>query len=383
MATDSRWPLAGFYACYFAVLGVWLPFWPLYLSHLGHSAETIGILTALAQWIKIPAPPLWGRVADRGAGRHTVILYTCLATLLAFCLFFLDHGLLWLALATVLYSLFHAAPLSLTDSLAMELCVRRRWDYGRIRLWGSWGFVVLTLMAGPMTDAWGIGIVPFVIAVLLLTGFLFAMRLPRLEVHPWTGPAPAIFDRPEVRWFYFSAFLMQFSHGAYYGFMSLHLQQHDFSRTAIGLLWAVGVVAEVGLMHRSQSLLDRFGISRLLTFSLLMAVVRWTLYASTLQVGLLLAGQLLHAFTFGAFHIAAVRRVYDMAPVNGRGAAQGWLSGLSYGAGGGLGMAVSGVLFDSRGSQILFGVMALAALAGVAASHRSALLFVHREPAHV
>ncbi|MBF0126039.1 MAG: MFS transporter [Magnetococcales bacterium] len=382
MTTTSRWPLAGFYACYFAVIGVWIPFWPLYLAHLGYGAQTIGLLTALMQWIKIPAPPLWGRLADRGS-RHTVIVLTCIAAFCAFTLFFLGTGVGWVVVATTLYSLFHAGPLALTDSLAMELCVQREWDYGIIRLWGSWGFILFSLGVGPLTDQWGMEGVPWTIALLLLLSCLFALKLPRTTSPPWSGPAPALFDRADVRWFYFASLLMQFSHGAYYGFMSLHLQQQGYSRTAIGLLWALGVAAEVGLMVFSKPLLARFGVSRVLTFSLLMAAMRWSLYATTVDLHVLIAAQLLHAFTFAAFHIAAVRRVYEMAPVHGRGTAQGWLSALSYGAGGGMGMALSGLIFDRLGYEILFAIMALAALAGVGASHRSGILFHRWEHAHV
>ncbi|MBF0190524.1 MAG: MFS transporter [Magnetococcales bacterium] len=380
LTTPSRWPIMGFYACYFAVVGVWIPYWPLHLASLGYSAQAIGLLTALTQWIRIPAPPLWAGLADRGC-RYTVILTTCVGSLGAFCLFFLDSGPVWILAVTVLFSIFHTGPLALTDATAMELAVKHRWDYGRLRLWGSWGFILFSLAVGPLSDRLGLETVPVVIALLLGATALCAAALPRSPAH--TGqqtPLTTLFARPDVRWFYFSAAMMQFSHGGYYGFMSLHLQQHDFNRTTIGLLWAVGVLAEVLLMNRSQAILDRFGVARLLTFSLLVATVRWCLYAATTEIILLACAQLLHGFTFGTFHVASVRRVHDFAPPDARGTAQGWLSALSYGMGGGLGVAISGVFFQRFGHEALFLTLAFAALVGTLASRHAATLLAARPP---
>ncbi|GAB0056555.1 putative 3-phenylpropionic acid transporter [Candidatus Magnetaquicoccaceae bacterium FCR-1] len=366
-----RWPIAGFYACYFAVVGVWIPYWPLYLAHLGHGAQTIGLLTALTQWIRIPAPPFWGHMADRG-GRHPVILGTSLGALAAFSLFFMDSSLLWIFGVTVLYSLFHTGPLALVDATAMEQSIARHWDYGRLRLWGSWGFIVCSLGGGPLSDQFGLGAIPMLIALLLALTALCTTWLPRTSIRHdagirfWT-----LFERTDVRWFYFSATMMQFSHGGYYGFMSLHLQHQGFSRTAIGLLWAIGVLAEVMLMRHSRAWIERVGVARLLTLSLLLATLRWSVYATTVELVWLVGAQLLHAFTFGAFHVASVRRVHDFAPESARGVAQGWLAALSYGVGGGMGMALSGVLLEQAGHTAMFGMLALAAGVGTLASRRS------------
>ncbi|MBF0271619.1 MAG: MFS transporter [Magnetococcales bacterium] len=378
LTTPSRWPIAGFYACYFAVVGVWIPYWPLHLASLGYGAQSIGLLTALSQWIRIPAPPLWAAWADRGS-RNTVILATCVGALGSFCLFFVDSGPLWILAVTVVYSIFHTGPLALTDATAMELAVAHRWDYGQLRLWGSWGFILCSLGVGPLSDRVGLEVVPVVIALLLGATVLCATGMPRMPVPRGERiPLTTLFARHDVRWFYFSAAMMQFSHGGYYGFMSLHLQQHDFNRTTIGLLWAVGVLAEVLLMNRSQAILARFGVARLLTFSLLVATIRWTLYATTTEIILLACAQLLHGFTFGTFHVSSVRRVHDFAPPRARATAQGWLSALSYGMGGGLGMALSGVIFQRFGHAAMFLTLALAALIGTLASQRAANLLAAR-----
>ncbi|MBF0448164.1 MAG: MFS transporter [Magnetococcales bacterium] len=336
MTTGTYWTLSGFYACYFAVLGVWIPFWPLYMSHLGHNAEAIGLLTALALGIKVLAPPIWGGLADRGS-RHRVIVFTSFAAAVTASMFLFGTTLSLLLIATGIYSFFHTGPLALVEVTTLEVVTRHNADYGRVRLWGSWGFILLSLAMGQITDYWGLGMVPGILVLLLLMGGILSLFLPQGETHPQQiePGARRLFRRPEVRWFYLTTLLMQLSHGAYYGFMSIHLHQNGFSKTAIGLLWSLGVLAEVAFMMRTRPLLLRFGLSAILTGSLILASLRWGIYALTLYWPLLIIGQLLHGATFGAFHVASVQRVFEMAPHGTRATAQAWYSALSFGVGGG------------------------------------------------
>jgi MFS transporter, PPP family, 3-phenylpropionic acid transporter len=372
----TYWTLSGFYACYFAVLGVWIPYWPLYMADLGHSPESIGLLAALALGIKVLGPPVWGRLAD-GGSRHRVIVLTSFGAAAASGLFLLGNSLYLLLIAAVIYSFFHAGPLALVEATTLETVSRHGGDYGRIRLWGSWGFIVFSLGLGPVSDYWGVGLIPATLVILLAAGGLLTLFLPQGEPRPSQDDVNArkLFHRPEVRWFYLTAFLMQFSHGAYYGFMSLHLANHGFSKTAIGLLWSLGVLAEVIFMMRSGPILARFGLSAVLTGSLMLATVRWGIYSVTLFWPLLIFGQILHAATFGAFHVASVQRVFNMAPHASRGTAQAWYSALSFGVGGGIGLLGSGFLFERIGAGPLFAIMAGVAGLGVVVSVRASRYF--------
>lgn len=375
MPPKTYWILAAFYACYFGVIGIWLPYWPLYLKSLGLDGSAIGLLFALSQGIKVLAPPLWGGMADRG-NRRQVLILTSFATWAAFCLFFLGNSFPFLVTVTLIYSFIQAGPLSLAETTTMEQVMRHGGDYGRIRVWGSLGFIAASLALGPITDRWGVTPTLWAIALLLLAASLLALETPQPEP---SGPHDrhanrlrTLFRRPGVAWFYLGALCMQFSHGAYYGFFSLHLEQNGFSRTLIGLLWSLGVAAEVAVMTQSRWVLKHAGVSSLLTLSALLAAVRWWIYATTLVWPMLLFAQLLHAFTFGTFHIAAVRRTYDAAPPGGRATAQSWYGALSFGLGGSLGLLLSGQLFQEYGAETLFALMTLMALLGTLACWRSA-----------
>lgn len=385
----SLFALSGFYACNFAVLGVWIPYWPLYLESHGHGAATIGLMLSLSLVAKLLSPPLWGRLADKGS-RYRVIVGSSTAACLVSPLFFYGDSLPLLLTGVLAFSLLQNAQLSLVEATTLETIQRHNGrnsthpplDYGRIRIWGSWGFVLFALGLGPIIDRWGLFLVPWVLVGLLLIGAVVSLFLPTEEPNPTHTISPALFSLPSVRWFYLAALLMQFSHGAYYGFLSLHLADHDFSLGAIGLIWTVGVVAEIVLLRYSGPLLARFGVSRLLSLSLGMAIIRWSLYAIPPPTWpILLVGQLLHAFTFGAFHVAAVRRTFEMAPQTSRATAQSWYTALSFGLGGGIGILVCGQLYDPVGVEKIFALMAGGAALGLLSMRHASRLFVEERAA--
>ncbi|MBF0137697.1 MAG: MFS transporter [Magnetococcus sp. DMHC-1] len=363
--------LGGYYFFYFAVLGVWIPYWPLYLKELHLDPRGIGLLLALPLAMKVLGPPVWGTLADGGA-RRGVIVVTSFATVATYALFFFGVDFWFLLLVTTLYSFFLAGPLALVEATTMETVIRTGGDYGRIRLWGSLGFIIFSVMLGMVLDRWGTPPLLWVIGGLLLADAVLSLFLPPPESQPQTARSRhqtrLLLTTPGLPWFYLAAVLMQFSHAAYYGFLSIHLEHHGFSHKAIGILWALGVAAEVVLLHYSGYWMQRLGPSRILTASIVIAALRWSIFATTLDWPLLILAQIFHGFTFGTYHVAAIRRTHEAAPAQVRASAQAWYVAFAYGIGGGLGMTLSGYLYNALGARPLFAIMALAALIGAGAS---------------
>ncbi|HIJ82671.1 MAG TPA: MFS transporter [Magnetococcales bacterium] len=370
--------LAGFYAFYFATLGIWMPYWPLYMSYAGHGPAAIGAITSLSMAIKLLGPPVWGRLADRSNSRKKIIIATSLGSLLSSSLFIFDSRFVVLAIGVALLHFFLVGSIALVETTAMETVTRHQWDYGRIRLWGSGGFILLALGLGPLTDRWGLWLVPWSLTFFLLLQTLIATGLPDSDIPPVANPSPppSLFYPREKLWFNLMGLLMQMSHGTYYGFMSIHLENNGFSKTSIGALWSLGVVAEIGILALSNTILNRFGVSFILVGSLFLAACRWFIYSQTLAWPLLILGQLLHAFTFGTFHIAAIRRVFETSSPEYRATEQSWFSSISYGAGLGIGLLLSGILFDHIDAQALFALMSGFALAAL----RHTRLFTAKAP---
>jgi PPP family 3-phenylpropionic acid transporter len=192
------------------------------------------------------------------------------------------------------------------------------------------------------------------------------VRDPDPEPHPPDQQSlGSILRRPAIIGFFLAVFLMQASHGPYYAFYSIFMKDQGYSETLIGQLWALGVLAEVGLFVVMHHLLDRFGARRVLVASLVLAALRWWLIGNFVDsLALLLVAQLLHAATFGTFHAAGIHLVHHYFRGRHKGRGQALYSSVSFGAGGAVGSLASGYAWQGMGPALTYGVAALVALLG-------------------
>ena len=364
--TLPYWRLSGFYFCYFALLGGTYPYWALYFQSLGYDPEQIGLLLALPMATKIIAPNLWGWLADR-SGRHLdVIRLGSALALLCFVGITLSPPFGWLLVVMTSYSFFWNAVLPQHEAITLRFLHAAPERYSQLRLWGSIGFIVAVVAAGRGLDDFGIGAFPL-IGVGLLAGILGAsLLIPR--------PPPAskttadslgrAARQPAVIAFLAAGVLMQMAHGAYYSFFSIYLVDNDYSRTAVGLLWCVGVVAEVVIFLVMHRLLPRLGVRFILLASLLLAALRWLAIGHGVELlGLLIAAQCLHAFSFGTFHAAAIETLRRLFTPGTQGGGQALYGALSLGAGGALGSWLAGRYWNLGASVVFDGAAVVCMLA--------------------
>lgn len=361
--------LSGFYFFYFALLGALVPYWSLYLKDFQLSAEEIGFLMALIHVSRILAPNLWGWLADVSGQRLRIIRYGAGLTWLIFLgIFWQDSfwGFAWVMLG---FSFFWNAVLPQCEVLTLQHLGERREGYSRIRVWGSVGFVLAVLGVGALLDWLGLRELPWILLILMALIWLNSLSLPApaQNKHPAPSLAKGHFlkrlSQPQVMIFFLVFFLVQFSHGPYYTFFSVLLQEMGLSASLIGLLWSLGVVAEILLFIYMPRLMRRFNLRQLMLSSLLLTVLRWSLIAFWPEVWpLLLFAQILHAASFGSLHavgIALVQRYFCTA-TQGRG--QALFSSAGFGAGGAAGALLSGWAWDLWGSLWVFAVAALISL---------------------
>jgi PPP family 3-phenylpropionic acid transporter len=375
------WRLSSFYLFYFAALGALIPFWTLYLSSLGFNSIQIGQLMAIPTATKIIAPYIWGWLGDHMGKRMAIVRTGSLLAFLTFLLvfWFTDYG--GLALAMSLFSFFWNAVLPQVEVVTFHYLKDETPKYSRIRVWGSVGFVVAVTALGYVVDSLGPSSILPVLALLYLGIWAASLLIPENEEEPSTSDEPlksigSFLLQPGILAFFSACLLMQMSHGTYYTFYSIYLESQGYSKSLIGELWALGVVAEVVVyiffMHAA---LMRFGAIRLLMFSLLLAALRWILIGSfSAYLPVLLFAQLLHAATFGIFHAAAIHSVHHRFPRMLLGRGQALYSSVSFGLGGTLGSLSSGYLWEYFGSFTSFFVSALLALAAfwiIYAAYRS------------
>ncbi|NVK41293.1 MAG: MFS transporter [Oceanospirillaceae bacterium] len=374
--------LSGFYLFYFALLGAIVPFWPLYLKSFDFDARTIGVLMAIVQASRIVAPNLWGWLADRTGRRIEIVRFGSGMTALAFlAIFWADTapGIGWVMFG---FSFFWNAVLPQFEVITLRQLGDRHARYSQVRVWGSVGFIATVLGLGWLLDVTGIALLPWVMMVLMLliwcNSWLVGQPPGRPEARHTGERFLGTLIKPQVLAFYAVCFLVQFGHGPYYTFYSLLMESLDYSRGQIGLLWALGVIAEVVVFLFMYRLVQRFGLRHLMLASLWLCVLRWTLTAWLPEVlPLMLLAQTLHAATFGVLHATGIALVQQFFDDRSHGRGQALFSSVGFGAGGACGALVSGVLWESQGSSVTF----MAAAAASAVAILLATLWIHPEKA--
>ena len=367
--------LSSFYFTFFGALGIFLPYFSLWLVGRGLLPSEATRILSIVPLMALVVPPLTGLVADARRLRVWLLRILSLATFVAFLGFFAARARIELYAATALFAFFRAPLTSLADAATLAHVRHHGGSYGRIRLWGSLGFLVAVAVAGAMIERGGltvlVGISAWALGACAAVAFLLPAP-PPVERKGVVGAWLHLLADGEWWIFFVACVLAQMATAAYDSGFSLHLSGLGFGGRFIGAAWAIGVAAEIGLMAASPWLFARVSAARLFALSLATAAVRWTLLARVTSAGAILCLQPLHGITFGLFWIAGVTLVRDRghaAPT----AAQGMFS-AAVGTGSLVGMNLAGLLLERGGGRLLYTVAGACA----AAATVGALLYERR-----
>jgi MFS transporter, PPP family, 3-phenylpropionic acid transporter len=365
--SQLSWRLAGFYGVYFILIGFVSAFWPLWLKDRGISETEIGIILASGVFAKVFVSPTIAHLADRRGERKglMIVLAFCAATV--FSVFQFAEGFWSILVVTVLFFMAWSSILPLGESLTMLNAKAKGLDYGRLRLWGSIGFIVATAGGGIILTNRSVDTVHWLILGSAVAVFAICWLLPNTKVEQSDqGKAPLLTMLTNGRFVLFIAAcaLIQSTHAIYYGFGTIHWKNIGYNETVIGALWAEGVVAEIILFIYGTHLIARLGATRLILLGGLAAVVRWTVTGLSDDLSVLIVVQLLHAFTFGATHLGAIHYISETVAPNRSATAQSLYAVAVSGVAMAMGMAASGKLYTlfSGGAYL---VMAGVGVAGV------------------
>lgn len=361
------WRLSGFYFFYFALLGGTAPFLALYFDHLGFSPARIGELIAIPMLMRCLAPNLWGWLGDHTGRRLLIVRLGALCTLVCFAGIFLSQSYAWLALTMATHAFFWHAVLPQFEVITLAHLREQAARYSQIRLWGSIGFIVAVVGLGLLFEWLSLDAYPAALVAIMAGIVISSFWVPNAQ--PLLSPnalEPEGFlrqlRRPGILAFYLCVGLMQLSNGPYYTFLTLHLEGVGYSRGAIGLFWALGVVAEILLFLVMARLLQRYSLRAVLLASFLITAVRWLLLGNLAQyLPVLLLAQCMHAATFGAFHAACIHFVQRSFADSQQGQAQALYVSLA-GIGGALGALYAGYSWKSLGPAWTFAIASLVAL---------------------
>ena len=365
MSTLPYWRLSGFYFFYFAFVGAMTPFWGLYLKSLAFTALQIGVLMSLLQVMRIFAPNIWGHIADHTGKRTTIVQIAAVGSVLMFVGVFFGDSFWWLFAVMAALGFFWSASLPLVEAMTLSHLGERIDAYGRIRLWGSIGFMVMVVGLGYALDYLPITWLPWAVLLIMLGIVAFARAIPESIILPYHTdhiPVWEIVRKPEVASLLIACLLMAATHGPYYTFYSIYLVDHGYDKSTVGWLWALGVLCEIGIFLIIPRLFARVTLRRLILISFSMAVVRFLIIAWGVESAWLIWGaQTLHAFTFGTYHAAAVGLIHQHFQGRHQARGQALYTSIAYGIGGALGGLASGISWDSLGSSWTFTLAAVSA----------------------
>jgi len=363
--------LSTYFGAYFLYMGAYVPYFALYLAARGFGAGEIALVMAMPQVARIAAPSFWGWLADRtGAARAIVVASGC-AVVAGYLLVRAADGAPAVALVMLVMSLASAGAMPIVESITLASLEGRGGRYGPIRMWGSIGFIAAVLGTGAWLDAHApqtlLGVIVALAALALGAAFLLPAARPATAAGGGETRLADVLRRPDVIALLAACSCMSAAHGALYGFFSLHAQALGYSKTAIGTLWTLGVLAEIAVFLAWPQLVRRYSLRGLLIASFLCAALRFAAIGwATDVIVVLVAAQLLHAATFGVFHAASVAAVHRLFTGRLQARGQTLYSSLSYGLGGGAGLLIAGASWEALGAGWSFTLSSVFALAGAA-----------------
>lgn len=357
-------PFAALSAVYCAHGALMNPFLPLWLKSLGLSLVTISVLTSIQAATRMFAPYAWGALSDRTGERARLMQWGAGFALIASGGLWWNGGFWWLGLVLLIVYLQTSGMMPMTEAAVAHVVSRGGvFDtklYGRVRLWGSLGFMVAVMAAGAWYEHVGVASFPLIVSLSLLALLVFAFRMPDVkeqhaDVQSISMPILPVLAQPVVRWFFASAFFHILSHMGIYSFFSLYLDSLGYSKTMIGVLWAVSVTVEIGWFFTQSRWMPRLSLSGWLVLCAGVMALRMGVTASMASVLWLLAVmQALHALTFAAHHSACIALVSHHFPGSLRGRGQALYTVIGYGVPGVIGGLAGGQLSTSWGLQSVF-----------------------------
>jgi len=354
------------YFLYFGIMGIFLPYFNLYCYHLDFTGFQIGTLSAIRSVALILFPLIWGALADRFQIRRPIyILCNFLSTAIwVFYLYTVDFFAM--LVITVFYGIFYTPIISFLEAFTMDVLGKEKKSYGRIRGWGSFAFIMTVIIVGKVIDRYSMETILVLIFAGSVLQALISTKIPKIQVEKkgtFALQAKALLTR-RIIVFLFCAFLMLVSHATYYGFFSIHLENLGYGNIFIGFAWALASISEIIIMIKSESIFKHFTLENVLIFSFMVAALRWfTLFFAVSPI-IILSLQILHAVTYGTFHIASILYIDSLAPDETKTLGQAVNNATTYGLGLMVGFFINGYLFEIMGLFSLFMISSIIALAG-------------------
>ena len=352
------WRLSRFYFFYYFFVGLFVPYWGLYLQSKSFTAFQIGVLLSLFQISRIFAPNFWGWLADHTNKRARWIRLASFIGCLGYIGVFWADSFFLIFLVMMSMSLFTSSTIPLAESLTLSHLASTNGSYSNIRLWGSVGFIIASFFLGILIDSYSVSILVWALLFTQLIILCLSFSIPDKKFKLIGDTKRSIFKilkKPEVISLLIGCALMDSSHGLLYNFYSIFLKEQGYSSSLIGILWSIGVIFEIFIFILMPKILSKFHLKEVLLISLFLAVIRFFLIGNYVDIlWVLILAQTLHAATFGSFHVASVELVSMHFNREHHSRGQSIYNSITYGLGGTIGGLGGGFMIDQYGAASTF-----------------------------
>lgn len=363
--------LGGFYFFYYSIVGTFMPYWNLYLQDQGFNYQEIGHLSSIAIVTRFFAPLVWGWIADKSGKRMLLVrLATWMESCIWLAIFIVPNTFQSIALLMLIFSFFQNAILAQFEGVTLFwLGDQKAKLYGKIRKWGSVGFIVGVFTIGAILEIVPISMLPILLLIIASLAFVWSFTIREPDSAPtsqkYLESLLPVLKHPTVAAFFAIEFILLFSHAPFYSFYSNFLKSLNFSTTEIGFLWAMGVFAEIFMFSIASKIFQRFSWRSLVIVCLLVTSIRWMLVAvfSHYFIGQLFA-QCLHAFSFGLFHLIAMRVIFQNFSAGQQGRGQALYSTM-WGLGVAFGSVLAGHFWKTFSGELIFMCASVVVLLGL------------------
>ena len=352
--------LGGFYFFYYAIVGTFLPYWSLYLQNQGFNFQEIGILSSIAIITRFFAPMIWGWIADKSGKRMLLVrIATWMEACIWFLIFIIPNDFQSVALLMLIFSFFQNAILAQFEGVTLFWLGNQRAElYGKVRKWGSVGFIVGVFCIGALLEIIQISWLPILLLCISFLAFLWSFTIKEPTDAPISqkklNSIIPILKKPIVAAFFAIEFILLFSHAPFYSFYSNFLAQVGYSTTQIGFLWSVGVIAEIIMFAYASIFMQKISFRFLVLLCLLLTGIRWIIvgiFATSFAIQFF--AQMIHAFSFGLFHLLAMQVIFKNFSMEQQGRGQAFYSTV-WGIGVAIGSILAGTYWDEFSGEAIF-----------------------------
>jgi len=319
-AAGTRHPVAAFYLYYvalYAPVAITISFFPLWIRAQGLDDRQTGLVMALGAALAVLVNPAVGAIADQYRSRKAILLALVGGSVLSAGLLFSAEGFVGVLLVFLATKAFSASLIPLSESMALAGVPRYGLDFGRLRSAGSMSVVAVSVALGWLVDRAGTEVIAIAFLVTYLGQGILALMLPNDDIavrHTVKGPLLQVLQVPGFSLFLASAAVSQACHGFFYSYSALYWKSVGFSASAIGYLWALGVLAEITAFTCGSLLAARISPPALIALACAAGVLRWSLTGLAQTPGVAMLAQLLQGATLGFTQLGAAQYVRTRVP---------------------------------------------------------------------